>query len=158
MKTIYTETVRICEYKYHYNNKDYQSVIEAGFGAKFDAEEQIIKLDYCAYFNTLDLEVDLFEQESERTEVVYLYHVEELMNDFDAFKLERPYSLKKVCLVSEGRLWRWLVSKADAHYDQIMKVIKEWRDQHHVLEGDATGDRYLLWITTPKVLYFPASS
>ncbi|MGB0383651.1 MAG: hypothetical protein ACPGWR_02415 [Ardenticatenaceae bacterium] len=159
MKTIYSETARICEYKYHYNDQDYQEVVEAGFSAKFDVEEQIIKLDYCAYLNMNDFNFENLGHSSEHTEVVYLYHVEELINDFEACKLERPHSLFRVCLMPEGRLWRWLVSKADAHYHQIMKIVKEWWNQHRVIEGEApTGDRFLLWMADPDITLVPQSN
>ena len=96
---------------------------------------------------------------SERTEVVYLYHVEELMNDFNACKLERACCFTKVCLMSDGRLWRWLTSKANAHYHQIIKAVKKWWNQHHVPEGEApTKDRFLLWMANPDVTLVPQSN
>ena len=59
----------------------------------------------------------------------------------------------------EGRLWRWLVNKADAHYHQIMKVVKKWWDQHRVIEGEApTSDRFLLWMANPDITQVPQSS
>ncbi|MGB0386317.1 MAG: hypothetical protein ACPGWR_16020 [Ardenticatenaceae bacterium] len=116
-----------------------------------------MKLEYGVFVDMYDS--DAYRQlghPEKRTEVMYLYDVNELANDLYHSGLERPYS--RVCFVSDGRLSRWLATKANSHYNQIMKATKKWWNEHQVRESKVTDNRFLLSMEEPGITLIPQSN
>lgn len=157
MKTVYSEHARLSKYSY-YNDGQYNGIVTANFSAKFDEREQVIKLNYRTF---LDVNSHFMEKtlkiQPEYIEVHYLHHINKLVADFE-HNQKQPTRHTKICVLSDGRFWRWLASKANNHYDKTIKAIKEWATLHMIEEGETpTEEKFLFWVEAPSVKLVPQS-